>query len=142
WNGPSIADERWCDMNAYALSQWALDRGPSERAVFDSYAARMGLRGIGARRLRRLAELSGAAVLHGQYSTLTRLRNLAWARDEYLGGSDLDLAEDFAAILERGLGTAILAEKAHAVELWREIVRLADAIAPPGSGADPYIPVS
>ncbi|MDE3070381.1 MAG: hypothetical protein KGJ43_06600 [Acidobacteriota bacterium] len=142
WNGPAITDELWCDMNAYAISQWALARGPSERAVFDSYAARMGLRGVAAERLRRLAELSATAVLHGHYSTVIRLQNLAWTRDEYLGGCDQDLRADFAAILERGLLGPVLAEKAHAVELWREIVRLAGVISPPATGADPYLAVS
>jgi hypothetical protein len=127
WNGPYITDELWCALNAYVLSRWAQGRG-SEAALFDEYAAVLGLDGPTRTRLRRLALLSATGVLHGHYSTVVRLQNLAWTRDEYLGGSDLDLARDFAAINRAGRRTAVLAEKGSAASTWLEVVKLADGI--------------
>ncbi len=128
WNGPYIADELWCALNAYVVSRWAQDRGPSEAAIFDEYAAGLGLAGPERARFRRLALLSAAGVLHGHYSTVLRLQNLAWTRDEYLGGSDLDLARDFATISRTGEREAVLAEKGRATSTWRVIVGLTDAL--------------
>ena len=128
WNGPYIADELWCELNAYVLSQWALGRGPTEAAVFDEYAAALGLARPERARFRRLALLSATGVLHGHYSTVLRLQNLAWTRDEYLGGSDLDLARDFTVISRTGRREDVLAEKGRAASTWYGIVGLADAI--------------
>ena len=33
WNGPYIADELWCGLNAYVVSRWAQNRGSGGRAV-------------------------------------------------------------------------------------------------------------
>jgi hypothetical protein len=129
WRGPHIEDELWCELNAWVVSRWAQDRGPSEQTVFAQWAAEQGVEGAAASRVRRLALLSARAILHGHYSTVLRLRNLAWMRDEFLGGSDEDLAADFASIAHRRVGARVLQEKAQASALWREITALASSIA-------------
>src|SRR5262249_44606779 len=128
WNGPYIKDELWCELNAYVLSRWAQNAGPSEEAVFGEYASQLGLSGAQVVRLRRLALLSCAGVLHGQYNTPLRLSNLAWTRDQYLGGSDLELASDFQTIVRRGLTGRVLAEKSYGAAIWREVTALAEDI--------------
>lgn len=139
WNGPYIEDELWCELNAYAISRWAQNKGPSEAAVFDDYARSRGLTPAQGKLLRRLALLSAAAVLHGHYCTVAPLRALAWTRDEYLGGSDLDLAADFRAMVGEGAVGAVLAEKAHAVALWQQLVGLASSIALPDARATEHL---
>jgi hypothetical protein len=142
WNGPYIKDELWCELNAYVLSRWAQNAGPSEEAVFGEYASQLGLTGAQVVRFRRLALLSSAGVLHGQYSTRLRLSNLAWTRDQYLGGSDLELASDFQTITRRGLTGLVLAEKAYGAAIWREVMALAEGITLEEADASEYVRVS
>jgi hypothetical protein len=142
WNGPYINDELWCELNAYVVSRWAQNSGPSEEAVFEEYASELGLTGTEVVRFRRLALLSCAGVLHGQYSTVLRLSNLAWTRDQYLGGSDLELARDFQTIVHRGLTDRVLAEKAYGAALWQEVMALAEGITLDEAAASEYVRVS
>ena len=93
-------------------------------------------------RFRRLALLSCAGVLHGQYSTVLRLSNLAWTRDQYLGGSDLELSSDFQTIIQRGLAGRMLAEKAYGAAIWQEVVALAEGITLEEPPASEYVRVS
>ena len=142
WNGPYIKDELWCELNAYVVSRWAQNAGPSEEAVFDEYASKLGLTGAQVVRFRRLALLSCAGVLHGQYSTVLRLSNLAWTRDQYLGGSDLELASDFQTIIHRGLTGRVLAEKAYGAAIWQDVMALAEGITLDDAAASEYVRVS
>jgi hypothetical protein len=142
WNGPYIKDELWCELNAFVVSRWAQNAGPSEAAVFEEYASNLGLTGAQVVHFRRLALLSCAGVLHGRYSTVTRLSNLAWTRDQYLGGSDLELASDFQTIIHRGLTGRVLAEKAYAAAIWQEVTALAEGITLGEAAASEYLRVS
>jgi hypothetical protein len=142
WDGPYIKDELWCELNAYVVSRWAQNAGPSEEAVFAEYASKLGLTGAQVVRFRRLALLSCAGVLHGQYCTLLRLSNLAWTRDQYLGGSDLELAGAFQTVIGRGLTGRVLAEKAHGAAIWREVMALAEGITLDDAAASEYVRVS
>lgn len=142
WNGPYIDNELWCDLNVYVVSQWARNRGPSERAVFDAYMTRTELSAPDRARFRQLALVSAGGVLHGHYSTVRRLARLAWTRDMYLGGSDRDLRPDFQAIIERGLVEPVLAEKRRAILLWSRVAALADQIRLPNPAQQSYARVS
>ncbi|MHA4819851.1 hypothetical protein ACXZ65_36475 [Streptomyces aculeolatus] len=127
WEGPDIPDELWCDLNTYVASQWALDVDAPEEALFDRFAKRLGITGDDRERFRELALLSATGVLHGHYSTIMPV-NLTWTRDEYLGGSDLELADDFAQAHDEALTEALIAEKAEAAAVWRRIGELADSL--------------
>jgi hypothetical protein len=124
------------------VSRWAQNAGPSEEAVFEEYASKLGLTGTQVARFRRLALLSCAGVLHGQYCTLLRLPNLAWTRDQYLGGSDLELAGAFQTIVDRGLTGRVLAEKTYGAAIWREVMALAEGITLDEAAASEYVRVS
>ena len=128
WNGPYIANELWCALNTYVLARFAAAHG-SERDLFFAFAAQLGLSAPAQQRFRELALLSSQGVLHGHYSTVHQLGALAWTRDEYLGGSDLELAEDFRQIIAARQAEPVAAEKLQAAELWQRIVDLADGLA-------------
>ncbi|GLY69683.1 hypothetical protein [Amycolatopsis taiwanensis] len=128
WRGPYLQNELWCDLNAWVTARWARDTGLGEEGAFNAYAARIGLHGDQVRRFRRLALLSAAGVLRGHYSLVYPLGRLTWTRDQFLGGSDKDLAGDFAGIVDRGLVDAVLEEKQQAARIWDEIVALAGTL--------------
>ncbi|MFE7120193.1 hypothetical protein ACFU99_32700 [Streptomyces sp. NPDC057654] len=128
WRGPYISNELWCDLNMWVVAHWARDTGQGEAGAFAAYARRIGLRGDAVHRFRRLALLSAAGTLRGHYSARTPVPNMTWTRDQYLGGSDKDLAGHYKALVGGGLVEPALAEKAHAARIWREIVELADGL--------------
>ncbi|WP_367429495.1 hypothetical protein [Streptomyces celluloflavus] len=128
WRGPYLANELWCDLNMWVMARWARATGGGEEGAFAAYARRVGLHGAAARRFRRLALLSAAGTLRGHYSAVVPVRSLTWTRDQFLGGSDKDLAGDFGTILDRGLMSAALAEKDHAARIWREVTALAGTL--------------
>jgi hypothetical protein len=124
------------------MSHWAQDVSRSEAAVFDDYMTRVGLRGSHRGGFRMLALLSATGVLHGHYSTVSHINDLTWTRDEFLGGSDKDLARDFAHIRDARHTDRILAEKYQSVALWQKIVTLANQVAFPGNADRDYVRAS
>jgi hypothetical protein len=124
------------------MSQWAQDTRRSEEALFEDYLTRAGVPGADRARVRRLALLSATAVLHAHYSTLLPLHDLAWTRDQFLGGSDGPLGQDFERLRRAGLVGRALAEKHAATATWQEIVALADAIVWPDARDRDYLRVS
>jgi len=136
WVGPRIPDEFWCALNAEVLSAWCAD--PSRKPE-DLLAGRLVLRGFDSDdvgRLSRICRLSSAAVLRGLASTRGGVDTL-WSRDEFLGGledPESPMARSVATILKAGRTEEILAERAEAVGMWREILVLARAV---GSGPEP-----
>ncbi|WP_218952262.1 hypothetical protein [Amycolatopsis anabasis] len=121
WRGPYPGNELWCDLNFAVLSGWARDTRRDERSLFDEFGHRLGLSTPDRARFRELALASAAGVLRGHYSTVFELRRLTWTRDQFLGGSDRDLADDFRRVHESGLVANVLAEKAGAVAIWERI---------------------
>lgn len=142
WRGPYIPDEMWCDLNAYVASHWAQNIHRSEADVFGDYMTEAGLRGQDRDRFRQLALASASGVLHGHYSTLFQVRSLTWTRDQFLGGSDKELAGDFGTIYANGLVDAVIAEKAGAVASWQQVADLAQQITLPDQAAQEYLRVS
>lgn len=102
-----------------------LARGPrrDEESIFDEYGQKLGLPAQDRAWFRDLALASAAAVLRGHYSLRFQLYNVNWTRDQFIGGSDKDLTDDFLDIYEGGLVDAVLAEKAEAVRIWTRIDR-------------------
>jgi hypothetical protein len=142
WRGPYLSNELWCELNAYVMSHWAQDVSRSEASVFDDYMTRVGLRGSHRTGFRMLALLSATAVLHGHYSTLFRLGSLTWTRDEFLGGSDKDLAHDFQRIYDSHHVDGAIVEKGRAVAVWEQIARLAGEVAFPGRADGDFVRAS
>jgi len=142
WRGPYIPDELWCDLNAYVASHWAQDVHRSEADVFGDYTRQLGLSGSDSKRFRQLALASATGVLHGHYSTLFQMSSLTWTRDQFLGGSDKELAGDFKTVYEKGLTDAVIQEKAGAVVTWQQVAGLAGQISLRDPAAQEYMRTS
>jgi hypothetical protein len=148
WYGPYIANELWCDLNAFVVAGFAAGRG-SEEELFARYACeRLQLFAADAGRFRELCLLSTEAVLQGRYCeaydrTLGEKHvpvNL-WMRDDRLGGRD-QLQPVFASLRDQNAVAEALAEKAEAVALWQRIVALADGIQFPDERTGHFVRLS
>ncbi len=119
WNGPYIKDEMWCDINAWVMAQWAADPTQREEAIFNQYAAeKLKLQGDDIAKFRKLCLLSADAVIRGK-STVQGDINPWWSRDEGIGWPMFTKNADLNRAVE---------QKAESVEIWREIVQLAQSI--------------
>lgn len=144
WRGPYLSEELWCDLNMWVMARWTRATGLGEEGAFAAYAHRAGLAGDAVRRFRELALLSAAGTLRGHYSARGAVRALTWTRDQFLGGSDKDLADDFGALVEAGNAAVAqaLAEKADAARIWRRVTRLSDRVPLRDPGDLEYLRVS
>ncbi|MGQ1889003.1 hypothetical protein ACT29H_01025 [Thermophagus sp. OGC60D27] len=126
WVGPYISNELWCDLNAYCLSQWANNPNRPEKEIFGDYARMRGFEGENIRRFHRLALLSADAIVRGRASLIMPI-NLWWTRDEFIGGEN-ELTNDFKEIIQNGLVEEMLDEKGTSVDIWQEMVAMADSL--------------
>ncbi len=118
WDGPYINNEMWCDLNAWVVIQWAADPSQSEEAIFNKYAAeKLGLKGDDITKFRRLALLSADAIIRGR-NTVERDMSPWWTRDQGIGTPELN-----DQTVER-----VKTQKDESVEMWKEIVKLAESI--------------
>jgi hypothetical protein len=149
WYGPYIPDEFWPDLNSRVLARFANDPAAGEESAFHAHAMEViGLDIDDARRLRELCLLASRAVLKGRYCEAfdvlldeSLLPTALWMRDDRLGGME-QLSLVFQELAMLGKLDEALAEKAAAVELWHEIVRLAEDIRWPAEEAGAFVKVS
>lgn len=119
WRGPYPTNEMWCELNAWVMAQWASDTDKSEEAIFNEYAREhLGLADEDLEQFRRLCLLSAAAVVRGCNSTHNDM-NPWWTRDAGIGWPKYRKHADIVRNLK---------QKDKSVEMWREIVGLADEI--------------
>jgi hypothetical protein len=122
WQGPYITNEIWTDLNTYVVSHWGLDTKRREEEIFYEFAdKRLSLKGWNADIFRQIAILSIEAVRKGQCNSYT-INDKWWARDEYFSVAGNE--KTVASILEKKLQNKVLAEKAEASALWRQIEAL------------------
>jgi hypothetical protein len=120
WDGPYIKNELWCELNAWVMAQWAKDPRQSEEAVFNRFAEeKLGLKGSDVGKFRKLCLLSADAVLRGKTGTRRELSPW-WSRDDGINRPTLPA--------DPAVRTSIAAQQREAVEMWQEIVTLADEI--------------
>jgi len=135
WDGPYITNEFWNELNAYVLCKWAQAPNRSEEEIFNDYAVNvLGLKGSSINEFRRLAILSAQAVIRGHRSTFSDI-DPWWTRDNYIGQPPTLPTDSIA--LKR-----VLSEKRESVEIWKQIVDLADSIDLPDSSNKKYLIVS
>ncbi len=122
WAGPYINNEMWCDLNAWVMAQWAHDPAQSEEAVFMRYAKeKLQLSSADALKFRQLCLLSAKAVVRGRNSTF-RDMTPQWTRDMGIGWPRPNVNSD-PEKQQRNLK-----QKDEAIEIWKEIVALAEQI--------------
>ncbi len=136
WEGPYIKDELWPDINAWIFAQWANVPFWSEETLFRRYVAeKLRLSEADTERFRRLCLLSADAALRGR-CPVAREHTTWWTRDEYLN----------APVVNEGTTPEqlrkLLAWRDESVELWQEIVALADAIDFPDAATGEHVRVS
>jgi hypothetical protein len=141
WKGPYIKKELWCALNAFVLSQWALNPGRSEEDIFREFAKEeLELKGDDINLFRELCLLSAQGVLRGQYSLLGDV-SLGWNRDQYMGGLS-QLGGNFNRFIEQGKLEEVLGEKEEAVAIWRRIERLSKQSKMPNSETQEFVETS
>lgn len=149
WYGPYIQNELWCDLNAYVIAGFAKnpDRGESE--IFSEYAEQvLGMDKDSSKTFRRLCLLSEEAVLKGRYCRVydeqyqeAFMPVCNWMRDDRLGGErQLGPIRDYLKAHNRQ--SEALKEKQEALELWKEMTKLAGQIRCPDKRTEEYIRVS
>ncbi len=118
WEGPYLANEMWCALNAYVISKFGEDPSRTEEDIFKEYSRNIGLAGSDLERFREMQLLSAKAVLRGQLTNLPGVAiDVWWTRDDKFGNPDLS---DFE---RKGLIKAALDEKREACAMW---ARMAD----------------
>lgn len=149
WYGPYISNELWPDLNAFVLARFTADPSRGEEQVFHEYAAeRLGLDDHGCSLFRQLCLTASDAILKGRHCAAfdrllheSVLPTALWMRDDRLGGHE-QLAIVLDTLAARDLLDEALAEKAEAAALWREVVRLAEAIPFPDAATAGFVRVS
>jgi len=122
WGGPYIKDELWCELNAWVMAQWASDPKQSEEQIFEEFAStHLNLSGVDIQKFRKLCLLSADAVIRGRNSTYSDM-NVWWTRDQGIGWPNPILYPDTLK-QQRNLN-----QKDESVQLWQEIVQLAEDI--------------
>jgi hypothetical protein len=120
WAGPYITNELWCDVNAYVLSHWAQTPNRTEEEIFLDYATKvLQLSPPDADSFRKLCLLSADAVYRGIRSTRNDINPL-WTLDSTIGLPPLPKGQDAIQHL--------LDEKKQSVDMWTQIVALAQSI--------------
>ncbi|SEW28649.1 hypothetical protein SAMN05428988_3975 [Chitinophaga sp. YR573] len=129
WTGPYITSEIWTDLNTYVVSHWGMNTSRSEEKIFYEFAALHGMTGIQADRFRQIAMLSIEAVRKGQCNSYAN-NQVWWSRDQFFSVSvNKDVISD---ILKENVADKVLAEKAEATGMWKQIEDISKNITIPG----------
>ncbi|MEO9474009.1 MAG: hypothetical protein ABJG41_00680 [Cyclobacteriaceae bacterium] len=125
WGGPYTKNEMWYELNAWVMAKWANDPTQSEEAIFNQYAIEeLHLAPTEVPKFRSLCLLSAKAVVRGRNST-HRDMSPWWTRDAGIGWPQPSTIVD-AQKQQRNL-----AQKDESIEIWKEIVQLAEQISWP-----------
>ena len=142
WDGPYVngrngkdgevilkdGSELWCDLNAYVLSHWAKDTGKSDRFYAMQYAKDiLHLSNADCHFFYEICILSARAVLLGRGTNTGKMPwNVWWTRDQNINQAAFE--ENVKKAVECDAEDILLWEKRRSVELWEEIVSLAERI--------------
>ncbi len=142
WVGPYISNEFWCKLNAYVVGHWGINTKRTELEIFNQFMDENGIVGESRQKFRELCLLSAKAVLRGHDSANLPFEDewVWWMRDEFLSGispkdttsniisSEGQLHLAFTQWYNKGLLQKAIDEKYEAVEIWKKISVLSDAI--------------
>ncbi len=118
WDGPYTTHEIWTDLNTFVISQWGRNPERSEEDIFYEFGANLGLQGYQADLFRQLCLLTVEGVRKGQLNTYTS-NSVWWSRDQYF--SVAENKNVLNEIIRKNVEKQVLAEKAEASAIWRQI---------------------
>jgi len=125
WQGPYTTNEIWTDLNTYVVSHWAQNPRCSEEELFYKFAERLNITGIQAGIFRQIALLSIEGVRKGQCNSFT-INDKWWSRDEFFSVARNKTVLN--QIVKENLQSKVLAEKAEASAIWRQIEALSNEL--------------
>lgn len=149
WHGPYLQNELWCDLNANVIAQYGKNPDRTEEEIFFSYTKDiLNLDDRNAGIFREICLKSAKAILRGRYcgafdrqyqEGIMPCKN--WMRDDCLGtGAPLEEMKEYLG--NHHLTEEALHEKAEAVQIWKEIVKLSQEIHCPDLRTEEYIRTS
>lgn len=135
WYGPYLKNEIWCALHAYVIAGWARNPKEEEAVLFHRFCQeKLGMNEEDAKRMRKLCKTSSQAVLYGRYCRAFDehleekiMPTNLWMRDDRLGGLK-QLEPVFTYLSDNGLLDLALHEKKESVNLWKQVVELAEEI--------------
>lgn len=125
WQGPYTTNEIWTDLNTYIVSHWAQNPKRSEEELFYEFATKNEIVGLQAEIFRQIGLLSIEGVRKGQCNSYTN-NNKWWSRDDFF--SVADNKNVLNLIVKEKLQDKILAEKAEATAIWKQIEALSNQL--------------
>lgn len=125
WQGPYTANELWTDLNTYIIANWAKNPNRSEEELFYEFTNKLNLTAMEATTFRQICLLSIEGVRKGQCNSYTT-NNKWWSRDDFF--SVADNKNTLKLILKDKLQDKILAEKAEATAIWKQIEALSNQL--------------
>ncbi|MCF8714697.1 hypothetical protein JM658_07635 [Joostella atrarenae] len=134
WAGPYLKNELWTELNAYVAVKWFRNPLLEERDIINDFAKSKGLRGKDIDLFRKISWLSADAVLRGREKYIGEtevnydMPGRLWMRDHYMEGDQGHFKALRDKIIGQGHVEMALREKKEAVELWKEIVSLAERL--------------
>ena len=144
WRGPYITNELWCDVNALTALEWARDTTLSESQALKKAAMKIGVSPDNVDDFIRLVHLSARGVVRGHCSLIDIPRahfNVWWIRDHFM--SDMHTLDPFFDyLMKQDKVEMALREKQEAVDIWREMEKLAGRIKMKDPADQEYLSVS
>ncbi|MFI3305157.1 MAG: hypothetical protein R3Y68_01430 [Rikenellaceae bacterium] len=130
WRGPYITNEIWCDVNTISPAVWAQDTTLNERQVLERSLSLMGVKEGSIDDFISILHKADEGVVKGQCTLIDITKytfKTNWARDHFITGEG-GMSAYMNYIVKNDKGDEMMAEKAEAVELWREIEALSKGI--------------
>jgi hypothetical protein len=142
WNGPYIKNELWSELNALVVAKWTQNPRRSEKEIVREFARdKLGLRGVDQDRFYQICVLSAAGALRGRCSYYAK-NNVWWTRDDVMGGIDEQARGMFDEVIQEGVTEKMIAEKAEAVAIWRQIEALSRQLEIPDPAIKEFVQTS
>lgn len=117
--------EMWCDLNSYVINKWAKDTSVSDKELVIEYAKTyLNMNDTDAESFYEICEKSSMAVLLGRARNTDKYNvDVWWTRDD--GISTSSFRNNVKNAYNNGVADIMLEEKAQAVELWKEMMDIA-----------------
>lgn len=120
--------ELWCDLNSYVINKWAKDTSVSDEELVKDYAREeLHMNEEDAQSFYELCEKSARAVLLGRARNTNAYDvDVWWTRDD--GVNTGSFRNNVKNAVNKSAENVMLAEKAESVELWKEMMEIADGL--------------